>query len=224
MRNSPAGISASSSHSVGDHLRLTRDRIHRPRHYDLGLRIWDFVCIRFRLDSGDAEAQEAAPEVRRVLAAVRRPGAARAVAPAPARFTRPRLQGASGVVAGRLRVVANVHPSRHHSHTFPCMSYKPQAFGRFRPTGCVLPLELTSYRRTRPGSPHHDRSDTGSSSPLDRRTPTPPPSAADIRHRPTAPPRRTDRRASTPPARSACCRTKSRHARRLAPPADRPDL
>ena len=35
--------------------------------------------------------------------------------------------------------------SRHHSHTFPCMSYKPHGFGFFNPTGCVASPELTFH-------------------------------------------------------------------------------
>ena len=36
------------------------------------------------------------------------------------------------------------HP-RHHSQTLPSMSYKPQAFGRFWPTGCVVFPEFSWY-------------------------------------------------------------------------------
>ena len=49
---------------------------------------------------------------------------------------------------GSLAVPAWYGPyqSLHHSHTFPCMSYKPQALGCFCPTGCVVPLAFWSYQ------------------------------------------------------------------------------
>ena len=34
------------------------------------------------------------------------------------------------------------YQSWHHSQTLPFMSYKPQAFGFFSPTGCVFEPEL----------------------------------------------------------------------------------
>lgn len=45
---------------------------------------------------------------------------------------------------GSLCVVEAYLPyqSEHHSHTLPCISYNPQAFGDFWPTGCSMPPEL----------------------------------------------------------------------------------
>ena len=34
------------------------------------------------------------------------------------------------------------YQSAHHSHTLPCMSYKPQALAFFSPTGCVCLSEF----------------------------------------------------------------------------------
>ena len=61
----------------------------------------------------------------------------------PPRNTRAGASGGSAGVARRgLRVVVLVNQSAHHCHTFPCMSYSPQAFGFFSPTGCVIPPEF----------------------------------------------------------------------------------
>ena len=46
-------------------------------------------------------------------------------------------EGPKGRRTASLLVVIGLYPSQHHSQTFPCMSYRPQAFGRFWPTGCV---------------------------------------------------------------------------------------
>jgi len=45
-----------------------------------------------------------------------------------------------------------LYQSWHHSHTFPCMSYSPKAFGFLSPTGCVLPPEFLSYHAYSPSS------------------------------------------------------------------------
>lgn len=54
--------------------------------------------------------------------------------------------GPSGSVAGPL---GSAHfQSQHHSQTFPCMSYSPQALGRFPFTGCVSSSEFSRYQDT----------------------------------------------------------------------------
>ena len=38
--------------------------------------------------------------------------------------------------------------SKHHSHTFPLISFKPNPFSPFFPTGCVFPSALPLYHAT----------------------------------------------------------------------------
>ena len=78
-----------------------------------------------------------------VEVAARRPAVTRRAAPATAAKHAVRVRGRPRrIVRRRLRIVPVIIPILARLCTFPCMSYSPQAFGFFSPTGCVFFSEL----------------------------------------------------------------------------------
>lgn len=76
----------------------------------------------------EPEANDVALERRELVVAVGRPAVAAVAAPSPAAAHEVRARGGPcGSVTFPVGYVP--YQSRHHSDTFPCMSYRPHAFG-----------------------------------------------------------------------------------------------
>jgi len=80
------------------------------------------------------------------------------------------------------------YQSAHHSHTFPCMSYRPQAFGRFRRRDGSSRMRCHETTHGLPGQLRRHRAKSVSCGQPGTRTPTPPRSAAGTGGRPLVPP------------------------------------